>query len=117
MIVSEMDLFEALAQQLGAEQARSVVRYVEAKVDKRIEDRQSEFVLEKDKEKLLTKADASAFFSSKGEMARLEGNIKEDIARLEGKISETKAEILKWMIVLFAPFYVGMIVLLIKQLH
>jgi hypothetical protein len=106
MVVSEMDLFEALSLQLGAEQAKSVVRYVESKVDKRIEDRQSEYVLEKDKDKLLTKADAMALFSS-----------KEEIARLEGKVSETKAEILKWMIVLFAPFYVGMIVLLVRQLR
>ena len=30
-------------------------------------------------------------------------------------ISEAKAELLKWMIVLFAPFYVGMIVFLVKQ--
>jgi hypothetical protein len=30
-------------------------------------------------------------------------------------LAETKAELLKWMIVLFAPFYVGMIVFLIKQ--
>ena len=44
---------------------------------------------------------------------------KEDIARIEGKletkIAEAKADLLKWMIVLFAPFYVGMIVFLIKQ--
>ncbi len=44
---------------------------------------------------------------------------KEDIARVEGlinsKVSEAKADILKWMIVLFAPFYIGMIVFLIKQ--
>ena len=33
---------------------------------------------------------------------------KEDIAN-------AKAEILKWMIVMFAPFYVGMIVFLIRQ--
>jgi len=30
-------------------------------------------------------------------------------------LSETKAELLKWMIILFAPFYVGMIVFLVKQ--
>ncbi len=30
-------------------------------------------------------------------------------------LAETKAELLKWMIVLFAPFYVGMMVFLIKQ--
>ena len=40
---------------------------------------------------------------------------KEDIAKLETKIAEAKADLLKWMIVLFAPFYVGMIVFLIKQ--
>jgi hypothetical protein len=44
---------------------------------------------------------------------------KEDIARLEGlinsKVSEAKADILKWMIALFAPFYIGMIVFLIKH--
>ena len=40
---------------------------------------------------------------------------KEDIAKVESKISEAKADILKWMIVLFAPFYIGMIVFLVKQ--
>jgi hypothetical protein len=35
--------------------------------------------------------------------------------QLETKIAESKAELLKWMIILFAPFYVGMIVFLVKQ--
>jgi len=37
------------------------------------------------------------------------------VSEIEAKISETKAELLKWMIVLFAPFYVGIIVFLVKQ--
>ena len=37
------------------------------------------------------------------------------VPEIESKISETKAELLKWMIVLFAPFYVGIIVFLVKQ--
>lgn len=78
-------MFEALSQQLGAEKAKSLVKYVETKVDKRLEENAKLFAT------------------------------KEDIARLEGKMSETKAELLKWMIVLFAPFYVGMIVFLVKQ--
>ena len=40
---------------------------------------------------------------------------KEEVARLDTKISEVKAEILRWMVMLFFPFYVGMIVFLIKQ--
>ena len=37
------------------------------------------------------------------------------IAQLETKIAVSQSNLLKWMIVLFAPFYVGMIVFLIKQ--
>jgi hypothetical protein len=40
---------------------------------------------------------------------------KQDIHLLDTKISETKSDILKWLIVLFLPFYVGMIVFLIKN--
>ncbi len=47
---------------------------------------------------------------------------KEDIFKVQNQISdlrvemkEQKADLLKWMIVLFAPFYIGMIVFLIKQ--
>ena len=40
---------------------------------------------------------------------------KEDTLKIETKIAETKAELLKWMFMLFAPFYVGMIVFLIRQ--
>lgn len=40
---------------------------------------------------------------------------KEDIFQLRVEMKEQKADILKWMIVLFAPFYIGMIVFLMKQ--
>jgi hypothetical protein len=40
---------------------------------------------------------------------------KENIAHLETKIIQSKSDILKWLIVLFLPFNVGMIVFLIKQ--
>ncbi len=40
---------------------------------------------------------------------------KEDIGIARKEIAEAKADLLKWMIVLFAPFYIGMIVFLIKQ--
>lgn len=40
---------------------------------------------------------------------------KEDVRNLEVKIAESKVELLKWMFMLFTPFYIGMIVFLIKQ--
>ena len=43
-------------------------------------------------------------------------DLKEAILKLDTKISETKANLLKWIIILFAPFYAGMIVFLIKLL-
>jgi len=47
------------------------------------------------------------------DILRLE--MQSDTAKLEAKIAESKADTLKWMIVLFAPFYIVMIVFLIKQ--
>ncbi len=41
-------------------------------------------------------------------------NAKENLGTKKD-LYETKAGFLKWMIVLFAPFYIGMIVFLIKQ--
>ena len=40
---------------------------------------------------------------------------KSDIAEVKIELKETKAGLLKWMIILFTPFYVGMIVFLVKQ--
>ena len=40
---------------------------------------------------------------------------KSDISEIRIEIKDTKAELLKWMIILFAPFYVGLIVFLVKQ--
>ena len=47
----------------------------------------------------------------------IEGRFQAERDRLSTKedVANAKAEILKWMIVMFAPFYVGMIVFLVKQ--
>ena len=63
MIVSEIELFEALSQQLGADKARTLVKYVATKVDKRL-------------------SENTIFFAT-----------KDDIAKLDVKISETKSRI------------------------
>jgi hypothetical protein len=47
----------------------------------------------------------------------IEGRFLSERERLATKedIANAKSDILKWMVVLFAPFYVGMIVFLVKQ--
>ncbi len=63
MLVSELELFEALAQQLGAEKAKTLVKYVEQKVDKRLEEN-------------------TKFFATKEDIA----NLKTEMAKLESRI-------------------------------
>jgi hypothetical protein len=48
MIVSEIELFEALAKELGREKAKSLVEYVESKVDKRLEESTNLFATKED---------------------------------------------------------------------
>jgi len=49
MMVSEIELFEALSEQLGKEKAKILVNYVESKVDKRLEDKTQVFLTKEDK--------------------------------------------------------------------
>ena len=48
MFVSEIDLFEVLAKELGREKAKSLVEYVEHKVDKRLEEKTNVFATKED---------------------------------------------------------------------
>jgi hypothetical protein len=80
MMVTEIQLYEALTEHLGKEKARTLTEYIESKVEKKFTDEKRAIVSE-----------------------------------IEAKISETKADLLKWMIVLFAPFYVGLIAFLVKH--
>ena len=89
MIVSEIKLYELLKAKIGDREAEAFLGLLESRIDQKFDDRKSEFVLEKDKEKLLTKADALAIFAT-----------KEDLAR---QIGETKSDIIKWMFI----FWIG----------
>ena len=77
MLISEIELYEALSQQMGAEKAKALVHYVESKVDRRLEEKTN-------------------VFSTKEDLAKLEG-------KLESKIADTKSEIVKWMFI----FWIG----------
>ena len=73
-------MYNSLREKLGEEQAQKLTLFVEQQVERSFE---------KEKEHLATKG---------------------DILATKALISETKAEILKWIFLMFAPFYVGMIV-------
>jgi len=48
VIISEIELYEVLSQQLGSEKAKVLVQFVEAKVDKRLEDKTAVFATKED---------------------------------------------------------------------
>ena len=67
MHVAEIELYEILKGKIGEKEARTLVEYIETKVDKKYEEK---------KDTLAT---------------------KQDIARLELKIESSRADIIKWM--------------------
>ena len=69
MIVSEIKLYEMLKSKIGEKEAEAFVEILEKRVEKKFEEKQSEFILEKDKDKLLTKLDAIAIFATKADFA------------------------------------------------
>jgi hypothetical protein len=48
MLISEIELYEALSQQMGAEKAKALVHYVESKVDRRLEEKTNIFATKED---------------------------------------------------------------------
>jgi len=48
MMVSEIELFEVLSQQLGRDKAKTLVEYVEMKVEKRLDEKTNVFATKED---------------------------------------------------------------------
>ena len=82
MIISEITLYDLLKTKIGEEQAKAVVQYVEAKVEREFEQK---------KDVLAT---------------------KEDIHTLELKIENTRSDIIKWMFIFWVSQFASMIALL-----
>lgn len=76
-----LELYEKLKPKLGEEEARALLEFVEASVERRAAT----------KEDLLRTEGAL-----KEEMARLDQKLREEIARLDQKIDTTKADLIKW---------------------
>jgi len=85
MVVSELQLFKFLSEQLGKEKAESIVQYVEAKVEKELNDK-------------------TQIFATKQDIAIL----NENIVKLETKIAESKVDMIKWLVVLIIGLFFSM---------
>lgn len=92
LTINTIELYNLLRNKIGEKEAQALTEYISLQVD----------------EKRAEKKDVSA---SKEDIFKVQNQISD----LRVELKEQKAELLKWMIVLFAPFYIGMIVFLIKQ--
>ena len=101
MQVAEIELYEILKPKIGEKEARTLVEYIETKVDRKLEER---------KDVLATKEDiANLRAATKEDIAYL----KQDIANLEIKLEKTRAGIIKWMFL----FWIGQLASLIAILE
>ena len=94
-MISSIDMYNLLREKIGDQQAKLLTDYVEQCTVESFE---------KERGYLATKID----------IAGVKTDIAEIKAELKTEISAAKTEMLKWMLMLFMPFYVGMIVFLIK---
>ena len=90
MTISEIQLYELLASKLGRPEAQGLVEFVEAKVDKKLDEKTNSLAT------------------------------KEDILLLKQDISNTKVELVKWMVatgIALASVMVALMVGMVKYLH
>lgn len=91
-LLNTIELYNLLKDKIGEKEAQALTEYISVQVEEKLADK---------KDVLATKEDIF--------------RVQNQISDLRVEMKEQKAELLKWMIVLFAPFYIGMIVFLIKQ--
>jgi actin-related protein len=94
MQVAEIELYEILKSKLGEKEAKSVIEYVEAKVEKKFDEK---------KDILVTKTD----------LANLKTELMVEIEKVRTDMNKIKADIIKWMFI----FWVGQIGALIAILQ
>lgn len=90
MYAAEIELYEILKPKIGEKEARTLLEYIETRVDRKLEEK---------KDVLATKQDIAY--------------LKQDIANLEIKLEKTRADIIKWMFL----FWIGQLASLIAILQ
>ncbi len=82
-MVSELNLYEALSKDLGKEKAKSVVDYIDQKIEKRMEERTNNLATKEDLAKLETKLTQSVYAAG----------LEQYVALLASLVA-----VLKWMV-------------------
>ncbi|MCX7793482.1 MAG: hypothetical protein N2257_03615 [Thermodesulfovibrionales bacterium] len=139
MPVTEIELYEVLKEKVGEKEARTIVEFIDAKIEKRIEEKR-DFLATKDDIKKLegsiiaTKDDIKKLEIDikrlEGDIKKLEGDIRKvdedvikikedlkelrkDVQNLEDRLEGTKSKIIKWMFL----FWIGQFASLIAVLQ
>src|SRR5688572_14383360 len=95
-VITQIDLYMALRGKIGEPEAKMLTEYVDQKAVE---------TFDKGKDILATKDNLN---TAKQEL-------KEEMHLLREDMANMKSQLLMWMFGLFVPFYIGMIVFLIKQ--
>ncbi len=83
MQVAEIELYEILKSKLGEKEARTLVEYIEAKVEKKFDEK---------KDILATKEDLS----------NIKADLMVEIEKVRTEMQKMKADIIKWMFIFWA---------------
>jgi len=94
MQVAEIELYEILKEKIGDKEAKTLVEYIEAKVEKKFEDK---------KYLLVTKED----------LANVKTELMVEIEKVRTEMQKMKADIIKWMFL----FWIGQLASLIAILQ
>jgi len=99
--LTPVELYNLLRPKIGDKEAQALTDYITSATGEPVQQRLASFEsgMRKDFETLRTEG--------KSDLARVS-------AEMRAEIKDSKAEVLKWMFAMFVPFYVGMIVFLIK---
>jgi hypothetical protein len=116
MQVAEIELYEILKSKLGEKEARSVIEYIESKVERKFEEKRITLATKEDL--LNTKSDLELKIEQvKSDLELKIEQVKSDlelkIGQLDVKIERVKSDIIKWMFL----FWIGQLASLIAILQ
>lgn len=123
MPVTEIEIYEALKDKIGEDSAKTLLEFIDLRVEKEVERKKDILVTKQDiaglevkieQSRLATKQDMAELRSEmkediaqlrsemKQDIAELRSEMKQDIAQLEVKIERVRADLIRWMFIFWA---------------
>jgi len=116
MHVAEIELYEILKGKIGEKEARTLVEYIETKVDRELEERKDFLATKQDIARLELKMESirsDLELKIEGVRSDLKLKIESSRSDLELKIESSRADIIKWMFL----FWIGQVATLFAILQ